>query len=216
MPGLLLVLLACAATAGGLDPRPRAEDYPHRAALGAAALGVEYHGRAFESQAGRFFTQDYLVVEAALFPAAGPIEFAPSHFRLRLNGRGPELLPVTPGSVALAIRNPDQFEHRPQVVASGGVGGGQVIFGRPRPVERFPGDPEARIPTPSGTRQASPAEEAAASAEAAERFGLSRVEAPRGGAAGLVYFYWRGRHSKLKKIELIYDGPAGRASLRLR
>ncbi|MEJ5357213.1 MAG: heavy metal translocating P-type ATPase, partial [Desulfobacterales bacterium] len=42
----------------------------------------------------------------------------------------------------------------------------------------------------------------AAAAEAAERFGLSKVEAPRGGAAGLVYFYWRGKHSKLKEIEL--------------
>lgn len=216
MPRLLLVLWAAAAWAGGLDPRPRAEDYPHHAALPAAALGVEYHGRAFESQAGGFFTQDYLVVEAALFPAAGPLEFSPSHFRLRLNGRGPELLPVTPGTVALAIRNPDQYEHRPQVVAGGGVGSGQVIFGRPRPIERFPGDPEARIPTPTGSRQASPGEDLAAAAEAAQRFGLSKVEAPRGGAAGLVYFYWRGKHSKLKKIELIYDGPAGRAVLKLR
>ncbi|MCX7604533.1 MAG: hypothetical protein N2036_10715 [Bryobacteraceae bacterium] len=213
---LLVVLLASKALAGGLDPRARAEDYPQHTALAAASLGAEYHGRAFESQAGRFFTQDYLVVEAALFPAGAPLEFAPSHFRLRLNGRSPELLPVTPGTVALAIRNPDQYEQRPQVVAGGGVGGGQVIFGRPRPVERFPGDPEARVPSPSGTRQASPAEELVASAEAAERFGLSRVEAPRGGAAGLVYFYWRGKHSKLKKIELIYDGPAGRATLRLR
>jgi hypothetical protein len=208
--------LAAAAWAGGLDPRPRAEDYPQRAELAAAKLGVEYHGRAFESQAGRFFTQDYLIVEVALFPAADPLEFSPSHFRLRLNGRRPELLPVTPGTVALAIRNPDQFEQRPQVVAGGGVGGGQVIFGRPRPVERFPGDPEARVPTPTGNRQGSPAEEQAASAEAAERFGLSRLQAPRGGAAGLVYFYWRGKHSKLRKIELIYDGPAGTAALRLR
>lgn len=210
------MLLAAAAWAGGLEPRPRAEDYPQHARLAAAALGVEYHGRAFESQAGRFFTQDYLVVETALFPADGPLELAPSHFRLRLNGRGPDLLPVTPGTVALALRYPDQYEQRPRVVAGGGVGGGQVIFGRPRPTERFPGDPEARVPTAAGARPAAPDEELAEAAKAAERFGLSRLEAPRGGAAGLVYFYWRGKHSKLKKIELIYEGPAGVAVLRLR
>ncbi|GIU73368.1 MAG: hypothetical protein KatS3mg004_0455 [Bryobacteraceae bacterium] len=216
VPWLLVMLAAFTAHAGGLDPRPRAADYPLQAALEAGTLAAEYHGRAFESQAGRFFTQDFLVVEVALFPSDKPAEFAPSHFRLRLNGRPPELLPVTPGTVALALRNPDQYEQRQQVVAGGGVGGGQVIFGRPRPVERFPGDPEARIPTPGGSRQASPGEEAAAAAETAERFGLARVEAPRGGAAGLIYFHWRGKHAKLKRIELLYDGPAGRAVLRLR
>lgn len=216
VPRLLIILLAGAAWAGGLDPRPRAADYPHNADLGRASIGAEYHGRAYESASGRFFAQDFLIVEVALFPGPTSMELSPSHFRLRLNGKGPELLPVTPGTVALAIRNPDQYEQRPRVVAGGGVGGGQVIFGRPRPVERFPSDPEARIPGPAGTRQAGPDEEAAAAAEAAERFALLRLEAPGGGAAGLVYFHWRGKHSKLKKIELIYDGPAGRAALRLR
>jgi len=216
VPWLLLLILAGAAWGGGLDPRAKAQDYPHHAALERGALGVEYHGRAFDSAGGSFFTQDFLVVEVALFPLGGPLEFSPSHFRLRLNGRGPELLPVTPGTVALAVRNPDSYEHRPGLVAGGGVGGGQVVFGRTRPYERFPGDPEARIPTPEGTRQASPPDSLAAAAAAVERFGLSRIEAPEAGAAGLVYFYWRGKHARLKKIELLYDGPAGKAVLRLR
>ncbi len=214
---LWLALLPLAALAGGLDPRPKAQDYPHQAALATAMLGVEYHGRAFDAKDGSFLAQDYLIVEAALFPSGDPLAFSPSHFRLRLNGKQPELLPVTPGTVALSIRNPDHYEQRPGLVAGGGVGGGQVVLGRPRPAERFPGDPEARIPAGgAGSTQAVTPDSLAKAAEAAERFGLSRIDAPPAGAAGLVYFYWRGKHARLKKIELIYDGPAGRATLRLR
>jgi hypothetical protein len=214
---LWLMLASLAALAGGLDPRPAAGSYPHNAVLPSAAIGAEYHGRAFESETGGFLTQDFLVVEVAIYPSQAPLEFSPSHFRLRLNGKPPELLPVTPGTVALAIRNPDQYEQRPGVVAGGGVGGGQVIFGRPRRAERFPGDPEARIPTRGpGQEQAQMPKALLGAAEAAEKFALARMEAPRAGAAGLVYFYWRGKHAKLKRIELIYDGPAGKATLRLR
>ncbi len=203
--------------AGGLDPRPSASEYPLHSALPQASIGAEYHGRAFDSKTGSFVTQDFLVVEVALFPSQAPMEFSPSHFRLRLNGKKPELLPVTPGTVALAIRNPDHYEQRPGLVAGGGVGGGQVIFGRPRRAERFPGDPEARIPTGGpGSEQPRTPRVLLGAAEAAETFGLSRIEAPKAGAAGLVYFYWRGKHARLKRIELIYDGPAGQATFRLR
>lgn len=217
MRRLWCALLPLFVLAGGLDPRPSATDYPHHAALPKAALGADYHGRAFDSKTGSFFTQDYLVVEVAVFPAGAPLEFSPAHFRLRLNGKQPELLPVTPGTVALALRNPDHYEQRPGIVAGGGVGGGQVIFGRPRRTERFPGDPEARVPTGGpGSEQAQTPGLLLGAAEAAEKFGLSRVEAPPAGAAGLVYFYWRGKHARLKRIELIYDGPAGQALFRLR
>lgn len=213
---LLLWIVAALASASGLDPRPSATAYPHHASLPQGALGAEYHGRAFDSKDGSFFAQDYLVVEAALFPAS-PMEFSPSHFRLRINGKRPELLPVTPGTVALAIRQPDHYEQRPGLVAGGGVGGGQVIFGRPRPAERFPGDPEGRIPTGGpGSEQAGPPKPLLDAAGAVERFALTRIQAQPAGAAGLVYFFWRGKHSKVKKVELIYDGPAGQAVLRLR
>ncbi len=215
---LSLCAIATLACAGGLDPRPAAASYSHHAAMPKAALGAEYHGRAFDSKDGSFFTQDYVIVEAALFPASAPLEFSPSHFRLRINGKQPDLLPVTAGTVALAIRQPDQYERRPGLVAGGGVGGGQVIFGRPRPMERFPGDPEARIPSrgPAGSEQSTSPKPLLDAAEAAERFALSRIVAQPAGAAGLIYFYWRGKHSKVKKVELIYDGPAGKAVLRLR
>lgn len=217
MPRLWPALLPLGLLAGGLDPRPSAAAYPHHSVLASGSIGVEYHGRAFDSKTGGFFTQDFLVVEVALFPDRSPLEFSPSHFRLRLNARKPELLPVTPGTVALAIRNPDHYEQRPGIVAGGGVGGGGVIFGRPRRAERFPGDPEARIPTGGpGSEQAQTPRALLGAAEAVESFGLSRMEAPPAGAAGLVYFYWRGKHAKLKRIELIYDGPAGQAAFRLR
>lgn len=214
---LWCALLPLALIGGGLDPRPSASDYPCYSALPRGSVSAEYHGRAFDSRTGSFVTQDFLVVEVALFPGQAPLEFSPSHFRLRVNGRKPELLPVTPGTVALAIRNPDQYERRPGLVAGGGVGSGQVIFGQPRRSERFPGDPEARIPTGGpGSQQAQTPGVLLSAAEAAEKFGLSRLEAQKGGAAGLVYFYWRGKHAKLKRIELIYDGPAGQATFRLR
>lgn len=217
MSRLWCALLPLALMAGGLEPRPSARDYPHHSVLPKATIAAEYHGRAFDSKAGSFVTQDFLVVEVALYPGQAPVEFSPSHFRLRLNGKRPEILPVTPGTVALAIRNPDHYEQRPGLVADAGVGGGTVIFGRPRRSERFPGDPEARIPTGGpGSEQAQTPRVLLSGAEAAEKLGLSRMEVHGAGAAGLVYFYWRGKHAKLKRIELVYDGPAGQATFRLR
>jgi hypothetical protein len=53
-------------------------------------------------------------------------------------------------------------------------------------------------------------------AEAAVRLGLEPVAVGAGGASGLIYFYWKGKVKDLKRIELVYEGPAGKTALRLR
>lgn len=214
---MLVWLLAGAAFAGALEPRAKPDLYPHRAGLGRAMLGVEYYGRAYDGPCGAFLTRDYLIVEVALFaPEGQTIPLAPGDFRLRLNSAKLELLPATSGSVAAGIRNPDLFEQRPTVIAGGGAGPGQIVLGRPRPYERFPGDPEARVPGRAGAEPLTVPKEAETAAAAALRCALDRSEASPAGAAGLVYFFWRGKHARLKKIELIYDGPPGKHTFRLR
>lgn len=182
-------------------------------------IGAEFFGRAYEGPEGSFFAEDYLVIEVALYPEKGPrMKLSPGDFRLRLNGATRDWAAVTPGTVALAIRQPSMDRTRPGVVMGGGVGPGVVVMGGPRTVERFPGDPQARVPNRpgTGTGQVEKPNDLETGAKAAVAFGLESVEVDAAGASGLIYFHWQGKTKDLKRVELFYDGPAGRASVRLR
>lgn len=137
-------------------------------------------------------------------------------FRLRLNGATRDWMPVTAGTVAMAIRQPGMDRTRPGVSVGGGAGPGAIVLGGPRTVERFPGDPRTRVPSRPGTGQPEGPSDVEKGARAAQALGLDTVEADGLGASGLIYFYWRGKTRDLKRMELFYDGPAGRGSIRLR
>lgn len=212
-------MLALAAGALWADTTPRAQpsDYPVQAVLAHATVAAEYGSRAISQPNDSYYVGNYLVVEVAFFPEKGPpIPVAAHEFRLRLNRAARELLAQPPGLVAGAIRNPG-WEQYHGVQAAGGVGPAVVVMGGPPRVERFPGDPEARRPTqPKAPDQRADKPSATQSAsEAVEKYAFQ--DGPASGArSGLLYFHWEGKVKNLKSIELVYDGVAGKATLKLR
>ncbi|MBI5280086.1 MAG: hypothetical protein HY858_00285 [Candidatus Solibacter usitatus] len=205
------------ALSGGTPPKPSAPDYAASARTAHASIGAELLGRAVDAPGpggGSFYTSSYLVVEVAVFPSGNPgLPVSSSHFRLRLNGASREWAPATPGMAAADIRNPEYSgDHPPGIQVGGGIGG--VVIAPRRPAERFPGDPTVRRPG-SRTTSDETATYSDRGARAAQELALN--EGPGGSArSGLIYFQWKGKLKQLKKIELVYDGPGGKAMLRLR
>ncbi|MBI4889723.1 MAG: hypothetical protein HY821_03795 [Acidobacteria bacterium] len=216
---MVLACLCAGACLAGTEPKKSAGEYPAHATVSQGDMGAEFFSRAYESVDGGFFSRDYLVVEVALFPFKGPrsLTLRPGDFRLRLNGSTREWSTATAGQVAAAIKNPELDGPRPNVVAGGGMGPGAVVIGQPRPVERFPGDPQGRVPSrPSTTGEKAGPTDLEKGSEAVAKYALDTVQVDQSGASGLVFFYWRGKVKDLKRIELVYDGEAGKTVIRLR
>lgn len=148
--GALLPLLRGQDTA----ERTKASDYPVHAQLPGFEIGLEYLVHNIPAAKGEYWAKEYLVVEAAIFPAKGSgVRISGNDFTLRVNGKK-ILYTVSPGTVAAALKYPD-WEQRPNLSVAGGIGDGSVIVGAPPAVGRFPGDPTGvppmRAPQPRST-----------------------------------------------------------------
>lgn len=194
--------------------------YPARVALGNLTLGAEYMVHSLPTPHGSLFTEDYLVVDAAIFgPRGTELKLSASHFVLRINGKKTPILPQTPAWVAASIKNPGWgSQGTRQLEAGGGIGNAGVILGRPQQVERFPGDPTVYrgprpIPAPSQPNRVEkepppPIEDQIQQASMPE----SERKLP---ASGLLFFAYKGKTKSIKSVELLYEGPAGTATLKL-
>jgi hypothetical protein len=218
----ILALLAVALLHAGTEPKPAASAYPSHAALERGAIGAEYHVRSVPGQGESFLTSYHLVIEVALYPARGTAaEVTPSQFTLRLNGAKRGVYPVSVAEVAASLKYED-WERRPELTAAGGTNEGGIVWGRTRTVERFPGDQrpaQQRLPAPPRAPDANPKPAETETREKPEaavvRLGLESgaVESAR---SGLLYFYFKGKARNLKRIELDYEGPLGKVTLRLK
>ncbi len=204
-------------------PRPKAAEYPAHTQTETLAIGAEFMLRSFGAGGQTYAAEDYLVVDVALYPAKGTkLAVAHGQFSLRINGGRQALLAAPPPFVAASVKYPD-WEYRPRVIAGAGAGDAGVIIGRPESVGRFPGDPRPgreRLPAPPRA----PAPEDRAGIERLEpvkpeeivvREALEEGE-PTHPRRGFLYFPFKGKTNKLKTVELIYNGPAGTATLKLR
>lgn len=157
-----------------------------------------------------YIAEDYLVIEVAIYPKPGKeIAMGMNQWTLRMNGRKEVLFAQTPGFVAASLKYPD-WNHPRYGELSVGAGDRSVIVGRPRPVERFPGDrrpTQDRIPMPRKEQQETGLEKPSVKPhelviEAALREGA--IVHP---VAGYLYFPYRGKVSRIKSLELLYTAP---------
>jgi hypothetical protein len=212
-----LALAGTLAAQYGTTPKASEQEYPVRARLEKLSIGAEYLVHSFSGGRQMFIAKDYLVVEVALFPAKGEnLLVNASHFSLRVNGRKQALSPQAPEIVANALKYPDPNTSRGlQSVEQVGP----VVFGAPRPTERFPGDPTvqnkpplSRAPddNPTGADKEPPlrAEELAVQAALPEG-------EHHGPASGFLYFPYRGNIHRIRSLELVLAGPASSATLPL-
>jgi hypothetical protein len=208
--------LAVSMAWAGTDPRPKATDYPVHGRAARAEIGAEYLSRTISEAGESYYTGLYLVVEVAIYPDKGvTLPVSSGDFQLRINGKKVPLIAQTPGIVAAAIRNPDWDSVRQGPVAGVGLGGADIMIGGRQPVERFPGDPQAtrgpRPPKAPDDKEKVPQDRG----EAALRLALPQVEAETG-VSGLVYFAYKSKLNNIRRLELLYEGPAGRQVLVLR
>jgi hypothetical protein len=188
-----------------------AEYKAHTAIDPEVTMAAEFLGRTVPAPNAAFVLQDYVVVEIALFTRA--FEFRTERFSLRLNGKTP-LLPQTAGMVGASLKYPD-WENQRQVTATAELGDANVILGRRDTTPRFPGDRSRTRRPPPGTPAKPEAVREDAPWDWVARLGWQdgTVKAPAG---GLLYFPHKGNLTKLKTIELIYNGPGGLVTLTLR
>jgi hypothetical protein len=204
--------LAGGLLAAGTTPKPRPEDYPAHAAAGILRIGADYTVHSFSARGRTFVADNYLVVEVAIYgPPRADLMVSTSRLTLRVNGRKQLLYSQAPQFVAASFKYPD-WERTRRLEAQAGP----VILGRPVPVERFPGDPTARRRVPPRAPEPPDRSGAGKTPEPTADEVVVETGLPEGTqrlpVSGYIYFAHKG---KVKSVELIYDGPEGRAVLRL-
>ncbi len=194
-------------------PRTKAADYPVHVQLDTVTIAADYLVHSLPTASGTLIARDYLVVETAFFgPSMSRLRMSPDNFTLRINGRGTPLSTELSGMVARSIKFPG--EH-PGLTAGAnvGIGDGNVSVGPRPPPSQFPGDGNERVPTGQPTvtvqkEQDDTIEYRVQSASLPE----GERSLPR---SGLIYFPFRGKTKNIHSLELLYDGPMGKATLKL-
>lgn len=182
------------------------------------AFSAEYMGHAVFAEGASIYVPGYVGVELEVIPAKDTsLMVSQNQFTLRVNGKRPPLLSQSPAMVAASIKYPD-WEQRPTLEASAGVGSGAVIVGRPGYEPRFPGD-QSRRPLPPLPRAPEPVDPSGIVREQKEPQHeiVAKVGLPEGEASkpvkGYLYFPHRGKPGSIKKLELLYNGPGGEQTI---
>jgi hypothetical protein len=186
--------------AKGLPPRATPADYQAQAQAGTVTIAAEFMGHGVATPQGVFSTEDFVVVETALFGSADArIKLSVDDFSLRINGKKTALPSQPFVLVAKSLKDPDWEPPVPAESKSktsfGGSGKGSPGDSTPAPVHmpmELQRSMEQRVQKallPEGDRAL-----------------------PQ---AGLVFFQYKGKAQSIHSIELIYTGSAGTATLTL-
>jgi hypothetical protein len=184
----------------GLPPRATPADYQAQTKAGNYTIAAEFAGHGIPTSDGALTTDDYVVVEVALFgPPNAKLQLSPADFSLRINGKKAP----APGLPAVAILEsvkdpewapPEKSPEKSKTSFGSGKGGG-AADGPPAPVKV-------------------PIEVQRALGQRVKKLSLAEGERPLP-QAGLVFFQFNGKTKNIHSIELIYSGPAGQATLTL-
>jgi len=185
--------------AKGLPPRAAPADYLAQAQAGTVTIAAEFKGHAVPTLEGPLSTEDYVVVETALFGSPGArINLSIDDFALRINGKKTPLSSQPYGLVVGSVKDPEWAppEAAKSKSKTGLSGGG--------PDEA--GGPPAVVKIPIGLQRAMAQRVQKAALPIGER------SLPQ---AGLIFFQYRGKAQGIHEIELIYAGPDAKATLTL-
>jgi len=182
----------------GLPPRATPADYQAQAKAGAVTVAAEFTGHSVATLQGTFSTEDYVVVETALFgPPEARLKLSIEDFSLVINEK--KTLSSQPyGLVFHSLKDPEwepPGSSESKSKTSIGTGGG----GRNDP-------PPAPVHMPIELQRAMQQH-------------VQKAALPEGDRAlpqaGLIFFEYRGKTERMHSLELIYTGPAGKATLTL-
>jgi hypothetical protein len=193
---------AASTEAKGLPPRATQADYQAHTQAGAVTIAAEFKGHSVPTAQGPLSTEDFVVVEMGLFGAPDAhMKISADDFSLRINGKKAPL-PTRPfGMILSSVKDPEWVPPEPPKSKSkggltSGGGGDQGESNEPPPPVKIPFEVQRAM---------------------AQR--VQKATLPEGDRtlpqAGLIYFQYRGAAKGIRSIELIYDGPAGKATLAL-
>lgn len=201
------LVLAFASTvflcAQGLPPRTAPTEYQVVGKAGDVTLAADFVRHSVPTAQGTLATEDYVVVELAMYGAAGAkTTISLDDFSLRINGKKQALKSQPYGLVLASIKDPEWVppDAAPAKGSKGGLtsggGGGDKNSNEPPPVVKVP--IELQRAMAQRTQKAS--------------MPLGERALPQ---AGLLFFQYRGKPQNITSVELLYSGAAGKATLNL-
>ena len=191
---------ASASATRGMPARATPADYQAHASAGPLTVGAEFMQHSVPTPEGLLTTEDYVVVEAGLFgPPGSRTTLSYEDFSLRINEKKN---PQRSEAYALVFKSLKDPEWAPEVspeqqksktsVAMNGKGNA--------------GDPPPVIHVPLKLQREWEARATKAAFPEGDR------PLPQ---AGLLFFQYHGKATSIHSLELIYSGPAGKATLML-
>lgn len=180
----------------GIPPRSGPSDYPSQTRVGTLTLAAEFTGHSVPRPEGPLTTDEYIVVETGFFgPAGARITLSRDNFSLRINGKKASLTSQPFELVTRSIKDPQ--------------------WAAPAPPEKS----KTSFGTGGDTGSTPPIVHVPIELQRAMAQHLQRSALPGGDRAlpeaGLLYFQYSGKPKSIHSIELIYSGPAGKATLPL-
>ncbi len=190
-------------TTKGMPPRSAASEYLAHVPLGKVSIGAEFDEHSVPTPEVLLTTEDYVAVEIGFFgPADQHLAISDSDFSLRVNGKKAALPAEQYAVIFRNVRDPSyappELENAKKE-KTGGInagGGGQGDQGSVPPIVHIP--PEM---------------------ERAMDLHVTNAALPEGDralpVAGLLFFHYAGQAKAIKTVELLYNGPAGKATMAL-
>jgi hypothetical protein len=182
----------------GMPPRAAPSEYQAQAQAGSVTIAAEFMGHAVPTPQATYSTEEYVVVETGLFgPPEARIKLSAADFSLRINAKKAALASEHYELTFKSLKDP---EWEPPAAAKSKTGlstGGGSAQGDAAP---------APVHMPIELRRVMEQHVQKASLPEGDR------ALPQ---AGLIFFQFRGKAQSIRSIELVYDGPAGKATLTL-
>jgi hypothetical protein len=186
----------------GMPPRAAPSDYQAHAQAGAVTIAAEFTGHSVPTLQGPLSTEDYVAIETGLFGSPGArIVLSSADFSLRINGKKTPLPSQPYGLVIGSVKDPEWEPPTPAASKSKTSlgGGGKGERGEAN-------EPPAPVKIPIEVQRAM--------AQRVQKASLPEGDRPLP-QAGLIFFQYRGKIQSIRSIELMYAGPAGKATLKL-
>ena len=182
-----------------MRPRGSANDYQAHARVGSISIGAEFMRHSVPTPQSEFSTEEYVTVEVGFFGAPGDhTKLSVQDFSLKVNGKK-AVQSLQYGMILSNLKDPDWIP--PETDKKKGAGG-LSTGGDSNPNDPPPAPP--KMPRPLVHIMEIKVEKAA----------LPEGDRPLP-EAGLLFFPYRGVSDKIKSVELIYSGAAGKATITL-
>jgi hypothetical protein len=182
----------------GLPPRAAPAEYSGHEQAGDITIAGDFLGHSLPTGSGILKSEDFVAVEAAVFgPPNARATISPDYFTLRINGK--KAMPAQPFElVASSIKDPDwappDADPSKSKTSLGGVSTGSDPNSGPPAPPRIP--PELKRANEQKVRKT----------QMLEGDRLLPI-------AGMLFFRYGGQEKGVHQVELLYNGPAGKAKV---